>query len=74
MKNGSQLSWEEAMSYFKDQTGNFGPANWSSGIFPTGEDQYPVSGISWYEAAAYAEFSHKSLPTLYHWLPLLIAF
>ena len=28
---------------------------------------YPVTGISWYEAAAYAEFAGKSLPTIYHW-------
>jgi dienelactone hydrolase len=26
-----------------------------------------VTGISWYEAAAYAEFVGKSLPTVYHW-------
>jgi dienelactone hydrolase len=26
-----------------------------------------VTGISWYEAAAYAEFAGKSLPTIYHW-------
>jgi cephalosporin-C deacetylase-like acetyl esterase len=26
-----------------------------------------VGGISWYEAAAYAEFAGKSLPTIYHW-------
>jgi hypothetical protein len=26
-----------------------------------------VGGVSWYEAAAYAEFAHKSLPTVYHW-------
>jgi len=26
-----------------------------------------VSGINWYEAAAYAEFVGKSLPTGYHW-------
>jgi dienelactone hydrolase len=26
-----------------------------------------VAGISWYEAAAYAEFVGKSLPTAYHW-------
>jgi hypothetical protein len=23
--------------------------------------------VSWYEAAAYAEFAGKSLPTVYHW-------
>ena len=26
-----------------------------------------MAGISWYEAAAYAEFAGKSLPTIYHW-------
>jgi formylglycine-generating enzyme required for sulfatase activity len=26
-----------------------------------------VSGASWYEAAAYAEFAGKSLPTIHHW-------
>ena len=28
---------------------------------------YPVSGVSWYEAAAYAEYVGKSLPTGAHW-------
>ena len=27
----------------------------------------PVTGISWYEAAAYAEYAGKSLPTADHW-------
>jgi formylglycine-generating enzyme required for sulfatase activity len=27
-----------------------------------------VAGVSWYEAAAYAEFAGKSLPTAYHWI------
>jgi len=27
----------------------------------------PVSGVSWYEAAAFAKFAGKSLPTIYHW-------
>ena len=33
-----------------------------------GRDQYPVGGVSWYEAAAYARFVGKSLPTVYHWV------
>ena len=27
-----------------------------------------MSGVSWYEAAAYAKFRGRSLPTVYHWL------
>lgn len=50
-----------------DQTGQPGPATWQAGDFPERQDDYPVSGISWYEAAAYAEFAGKSLPTGEHW-------
>ena len=51
------------MAEFVDSTGRPGPATWQGGDYPEGQDDYPVSGVSWYEAAAYAEFAHKSLPT-----------
>ncbi|HUE77715.1 MAG TPA: SUMF1/EgtB/PvdO family nonheme iron enzyme, partial [Longimicrobiales bacterium] len=35
--------------------------------YPDGQDDYPVGGISWYEAAAYCAFAGKSLPTLHQW-------
>jgi formylglycine-generating enzyme required for sulfatase activity len=66
-KDGSILSWEEAMAEFKDKTGRPGPATWEMSDYPEGQDNYPATGISWYEAAAYAEFAEKSLPTAYHW-------
>jgi|GEM_PF-456854 len=65
--NNDTLSWEEAMSLFLDKTGRQGPATWEASDFPDGEDYYPVGGISWHEAAAYAEFVGKSLPTKDHW-------
>jgi serine/threonine protein kinase len=61
------LTWDEAMAKFRDATGYPGPATWARGTYPEGRGDYPVGGVSWYEAAAYAEFSGKSLPTLYHW-------
>jgi predicted Ser/Thr protein kinase len=64
--NGT-LTFEEAMSRFRDPTGRPGPAVWELGSYPEGRAEYPVSGISWFEAAAFAEFSAKSLPTIYHW-------
>ncbi len=67
VKDGYVLSWEKAMEEFCDATGRPGPATWEIGTYPEGEDDYPVTGISWYEAAAYAEFAGKSLPTIYHW-------
>lgn len=64
---GRPLTWEEAMGTFVDATGMPGPAAWSSGTFPAGQDDLPVTGVSWYEAAAYAEFAGKRLPSAYHW-------
>ena len=66
-KDGQSLSWAEAMKLFVDKTGKPGPATWIQGEFPKGEGNYPVTGVSWFEAAAYAEFAGKSLPTMYHW-------
>jgi dienelactone hydrolase len=65
--DGRMLSWEEAMDRFRDRTGRPGPATWEVGDYPEGQDDYPVSGVSWYEAAAFAEYSGKNLPTIYHW-------
>ncbi len=67
MKDGRELGWEEALRGFVDQTGLPGPSTWQGGDFPEGQGDYPVSGVSWYEAAAYAEFAGKSLPTGKHW-------
>ena len=56
------------MAHFRDATGRPGPATWDLGSYPDGQDEHPVAGVSWYEAAAYAKFAGKSLPTIYHWL------
>lgn len=67
VRDGKRLSWDEAMALFRDAAGRPGPKDWVAGEYPKGQDDYPVTGISWYEAAAYAEFAGKSLPTIYHW-------
>jgi cephalosporin-C deacetylase-like acetyl esterase len=67
VKEGRVISREEAMAEFRDVTGRPGPSTWEVGDYPKGQDDYPVGGVSWYEAAAYAEFAGKSLPTIYHW-------
>ncbi len=67
VKDGHTLTWEQALQEFRDRTGRPGPATWELGDYPKGQDDFPVSGVSWYEAAAYAEFAGKSLPTVYQW-------
>jgi dienelactone hydrolase len=67
VENGRTLTWEEAMTRFRDATGRPGPATWEGGRYPDGHEDYPVGGVSWYEADAYATFAGKSLPTIVHW-------
>ena len=66
-REGKHLSWDDAMKEFRDGAGRTGPKDWIQGEYPKGQDDFPVTGISWYEATAYAEFAGKSLPTIYHW-------
>jgi dienelactone hydrolase len=65
--NGRTVPWRDAVSQFRDLTGRAGPATWELGAFPAGADGLPVAGVSWYEAAAYAQFAGESLPTLHEW-------
>ena len=67
VRNGRTLTREEVGRLFVDRTGQPGPSGWEGGDFPRGQDSLPVGGVSWYEAAAYARFVGKSLPTIYHW-------
>jgi dienelactone hydrolase len=67
VKNGQALPFEEALNEFRDQTGRAGPATWEAGTFSEGMENYPVSGVSWFEAAAYCEWAEKMLPTTHHW-------
>jgi dienelactone hydrolase len=67
VRNGREIPWEDGIRELVDRTGRPGPAGWELGDHPAGEDDYPVRGVSWYEAAAFAEFAGKSLPTVHHW-------
>jgi dienelactone hydrolase len=66
VKEGKDLTWEQAMAGFHDAAGRPGPSIWE-GTYPDGQADFPVGGVSWYEAAAYAEFAGKSPPSAYHW-------
>jgi DNA-binding winged helix-turn-helix (wHTH) protein/dienelactone hydrolase len=66
-KDGRAVTFDQAMALFVDKTDRTAPSTWDLGNFPAGQENYPVGGVSWYEAAAYAEFVGKSLPTVHHW-------
>jgi len=69
-----ELGFREAMELFRDRTGRPGPATWEAGDYPDGEDDLPVAGVSWYEAAAYASFAGKQLPTIFHWNSMALTY
>ncbi len=60
--------FNSSIKMFTDRYGRPGPSNWAYGQFPTGLDNYPVTGISWFEARAFAKYSNLSLPNVYQWL------
>ena len=64
VQNGRELPWSDAMKLFRDRTDRPGPSTWEAGHYPQDRADFPVTGVSWYEAAAYAEFAGKKLPVI----------
>jgi formylglycine-generating enzyme required for sulfatase activity/pimeloyl-ACP methyl ester carboxylesterase len=52
---------------FVDRTGMAGPRSWLGQEYPAGRGRYPVTDVSWDEAAAFCAFSGKRLPTIFQW-------
>jgi formylglycine-generating enzyme required for sulfatase activity/dienelactone hydrolase len=64
---GKAIPFEEGIARFHDSTGLPGPRGWSGGAPPPGRENHPVTGVTWFEAAAFAEWKGRSLPTIYQW-------
>lgn len=61
------VGFQEVTTRFVDSTGVPGPSGWSNGTFRLGSENRPVTGVSWYEAIAYARYRGAKLPTARHW-------
>jgi serine/threonine protein kinase/formylglycine-generating enzyme required for sulfatase activity len=63
--------WDDAaralLPTFLDNTGKPGPAGWVDGKFDNTLANLPVTGISWYEARAYAKWAGKRLVSGDEW-------
>jgi cephalosporin-C deacetylase-like acetyl esterase len=66
-RDGHEIPFEQAVASFRDSTGRQGPAAWELGAYPRDQADFPVSGVSWFEAGAYCAYAGKALPTVHHW-------
>jgi formylglycine-generating enzyme required for sulfatase activity len=66
LQEGS-VPFETAVETFVDRTGLPGPRTWTGGTFADDRARHPVTGVSWYEAAAYAKWAGGQLPSLAQW-------
>jgi eukaryotic-like serine/threonine-protein kinase len=52
---------------FVDAAGYIPPRDWKNGSYPAGDALKPVTGVDWTDAAAYAKWAGKRLPTEVEW-------
>jgi len=57
----------EAYSQFVKANNYKRPPGWNGSTYPPGSARKPVTGVTWYDASAYAKWAGKRLPTEREW-------
>jgi serine/threonine-protein kinase len=57
----------EQYAKFCRRTGRKTPDTWRNGEYAAGEDNFPVTGVTWFDARDYAAWAEKRLPTEAEW-------
>ncbi len=56
-----------AYKKFIDETKHAAPSLWKGGTYPEGQENFPVTDVTWEDATAYAKWAGKRLPTEEEW-------
>jgi formylglycine-generating enzyme required for sulfatase activity len=62
----TEVTCEKYLAFVK-ATGHRAPPQWTNNSYPNGAGDLPVTGVDWYDASAYAQWSRKRLPTEQEW-------
>lgn len=61
-----EVTNEQYLQFVKSEN-HAAPTGWKDGTFPSGEAKFPVSNVTWQDAADFAKWAGKRLPTEEEW-------
>lgn len=53
--------------FYIDDVGGVSPPHWNNKNYPEGQDNFPVTHVTWYDATNFCQWAGKQLPTEKQW-------